>query len=211
MQIKLIWIDPVTGERRQPVLETPIALGREFTLMPQLLEGERVSRIVLADDRVSNYHALIDYKNGELLVFEQNSSTSTVVNGTRLPSSELKNGDRIQIGNCEITISLVLQDTEKCDHMVGFLFRRRCDRTSRIGCSYCEDSQVNRQPYFSHEYSYYPGYGCYDSGYWGSTYYVNRDCYVYDPQTGNVDFTEADNASMDMEADNDFEVDMGAS
>ncbi len=216
MQIQLSWIDPATGKRSQPLLKTPIALGRKFTLMPQILEGERVSRVVLANDQVSDYHALIEFQDGEVLVFDQNSVTGTRINGSQLPSSELRNGDRLQIGPYDIRVSFTAAtsstvDSGKCNRMVGFLFRRRCDRTSRIGCPYCGSSEVDNAPYFYQEYSYYPGYGNYDSGSWGYEYYYERDRYSYNPETGNVDFTEADNPSLEMEADEDFELDMGAS
>lgn len=215
MQIQLNWIDPTTGKRQQPLLKTPITLGRKFALMPQTLAGEKVSRVVLANDQVSDYHALIDFQDGKFLVFDQNSITGTRINGIQLPSSELRNGDRLQIGLYKIAISLTsvtssAEDSGRCDRLVGFLFRRRCDRTSRIGCPYC-GGNVDNAPYFYQEHSYYPGYGNYDSGYWGSEYYYERDHYSYNPETGNVDFTEADNASLEMAADEDFELDMGAS
>ena len=217
MQIQLSWIDPVTGERREPVLETPVALGGEFTSMPQELDGNRVARIVLANEQVTEYHALIDVANGELIVVDQNSSTGTLINGVRLPSSTLIDGDRLQIGSYEIqlnpsssqaTSSSGMGASGECDRMVGFLFKRRCGRTTNIGCPYC--SYPDNNPYY-YDYSYYSGYGNYNRGYWGSNYYDNRDRYYYDPETGNVDFTEADNMSLEGEMDADFEMDMGAS
>lgn len=172
MQIQLNWTEPTTGKRQQPLLKTPITLGRKFALMPQILAGEKVSRIVLANDQVSDYHALIDFQDGKFLVFDQNSITGTRINGSQLPSSELRNGDRLQIGLYEIAISLTsvtssTEDSGRCDRLVGFLFRRRCDRSSRIGCPYC-GGNVDNAPYFYQDHSYYPGYGNYNSGYWGS-------------------------------------------
>jgi hypothetical protein len=217
VQIQLIWTDPNTGERRQPQLETPIAIGRVFTEMPAEIEGKRVSRIVLADDRIANYHALIDVFDNELVITDRNSSSGTLINGVRLPSSTLVNGDRLQIGTIEIEIqsSTIRAQTPApsgqwtCDRNIGFLIPRTCGRTERTGCPHC-GGDPNNDPYFS-DRSYYAGYGSYNRGYWGSTYYSNRDYYVYDPVTGNVDFTEADNASLEMEGDTDFEMDMGAS
>ncbi|HEY9299826.1 MAG TPA: FHA domain-containing protein, partial [Phormidium sp.] len=105
MQIQLSWIDPATGERREPMLETPVALGREFASMPQEIDGNRVARIVLANEQVAEYHALIDVANGELIVVDQNSSTGTLINSVRLPSSTLIDGDRLQIGPYEIQLN----------------------------------------------------------------------------------------------------------
>jgi FHA domain len=210
VQIQLSWIDPATGKSQQPMLQVPIALGREFALMPSILEGKRVSRVVLDDDLVSGYHALIDFQDS-LIIIDQNSTNGTKINGHQLPNSELRNSDRLQIGNYEISINLTatssVENSGKCDRMVGFLFKRRCDRTSSLGCTYCE----NNAPYFYQEYSYYPDYGNYNRGNWGYEYYHDRDCYSYNRDTGNVDFTEADNASLEMEGDEDFELDMGAS
>lgn len=66
MQIKLSWLDPVTRESRQSTFAIPVALGKEFASMPQIIEGKRVSRLVLQDDEIADYHALIYLKNGEL-------------------------------------------------------------------------------------------------------------------------------------------------
>ena len=214
MQIQLRWTDPATGEQREPVLQTPIAIGKEFALMPGVLDGNSVSRVVLADEQVADYHALIMLQNEELLIVDQNSRTGIQINGARLPSSSLQDGDRLQIGAYEILVKTqVGVDTDPeagCDRMVGFLFKRRCNRTSSVGCPHCNNGELNQDPYL-YERSYYPGYGRYDSGYWGSTYYYDRDQYYYNSATGTVDFTEADNASFENEADTDFEQDMGAS
>jgi hypothetical protein len=59
MQISLTWEDPATGERRTPVLNTPIAIGREFSQLPIEINGTRVSRIQLDDGQISRFHALI--------------------------------------------------------------------------------------------------------------------------------------------------------
>lgn len=214
MQIQLSWTDPATGEQRGPRLETPIALGRVFAEMPQEIDGKRVSRIVLGDDRVSNYHALIDVSNDELIVVDQNTATGTLINGVRLPTGTLLESDRLQVGPYEIQINLSevrsASSEGGCDRKVGFLFPRRCGRTDRTGCPYCDTNNSNNDPYL-YEHSYYSGFGRYERGYWGSNYYDNRDYYFYNSETGNVDFTEADNISMEMEGDEDFEVDMGAS
>lgn len=107
-------------------------------------------------------------------------------------------------------MSTFLKELEKhltygeCERMVGFLFKRRCGRTDKTGCPHCNES-------YSEDYAYYGEYGNYRSGNWGDNYYEDRDRYSYDPETGNVDFTEADSVSLDRESDADFERNMGAS
>lgn len=203
MQIQLYWIDPNTGERRQPLLETPVAIGREFSQMPQQSNTERVSRVVIQDNLIADYHALIDWQNQELIIIDQNTSSGIKINGVQVTNGSLKDGDRLQIGLCEIILNFT-NTTGECDRMVGFLFKRRCGRTDKTGCPHCNES-------YSEEYAYYGEYGNYRSGNWGDNYYENRASYCYDPETGNVDFTEADSVSLDQESDADFERNMGAS
>lgn len=204
MQIQLSWIDPNTGERRQPLLQTPVAIGREFSQMPQQSNAERVSRVVIQDDLIADYHALIDWQNQELIIIDQNTSSGIKINGVQLTNGSLKNGDRLQIGSCEIVVNFTVATTTECDRMVGFLFKRRCGRTDKTGCPHCNE-------YYEEDYAYYGEYGNYRSGNWGHNYYEDRDRYSYDPETGNVDFTEADSVSLDQESDVDFERNMGAS
>lgn len=205
MQIQLSWIDPNTGDRREPILETPVAIGRQFSAMPQQNNGQRVSRITIEDDLIADYHALIDWQNQELIIINQNTPNGIQVNGVQLNNGSLDNGDRLQIGSCEITVNFTATTSnQECDRMVGFLFKRRCGRTDRTDCPHCH-------PAYQQDYAYYSGYGDYHSGSWGSSYYHNRDCYYYNPETDNVDFTEADAMSLENEYDGDFEQNMGAS
>lgn len=202
MQIQLSWIDPNSEERREPVLETPVAIGRTFAEMPQQIEEQRVSRITIQDDLIADYHALIDWQNQELTITDQNTSNGIKINGVQVTSGILTSGDRITIGACEIVVTFTATAWE-CDRMVGFLFKRRCGRTDRTGCPYCEQS-------YEDDYAYYSEYGNYRSG-WGRDYYDDRDRYSYDPETGDVDFTEADAVSLEAQSDAEFETDMGAS
>lgn len=105
LQIRLSWEDPTTGERREPILGVPIALGRDFAQMPATLDEKRVSRILFTSEQVSRYHALIDQESGGLVVIDQNSSNGTLVNGLRQHRSLLAQGDTLQIGPYQVTIS----------------------------------------------------------------------------------------------------------
>ncbi|GBE91193.1 FHA domain-containing protein [Nostoc cycadae] len=201
MQIHLTWRDPNTGDRTEQLLATPVAIGRQFSTMPQQIDDQSVSIIVIADDLIADYHALIDWQNQVLTIVDQNPNNAIKVNGVQLTNGILQNGDRIQIGSCEIVVNFASPAWE-CDRMVGFLFKRRCGRTDNTNCPDCN-------AFYDDDYAYYPEYGSYR--YWGSSYYHDRDNYSYDPETGNVDFTEADAVSLANERDSDFETNMGAS
>lgn len=99
-----------------------------------------------------------------------------------------------------------------CDRTIGFLFKRRCDRTSALGCPYCRDGQskLDQDPYVL-DYVLYPNFGTYRPGSWGYEYYRDRAYYCYNRESRNVDFTEADAASFEEELDTDYEMNFGAS
>jgi pSer/pThr/pTyr-binding forkhead associated (FHA) protein len=105
LKIRLIWQDPVTGERREPNLNLPVALGREFSQMPTQIRGLPVSRIVLNTPAISRFHALIDLEASGLVVVDQNTVNGIFVNGQRLARSILANGDILQIADYQITLS----------------------------------------------------------------------------------------------------------
>jgi hypothetical protein len=194
LQIQLTWIDPNTGNRLEPLLQIPVAIGREFSQMPEQINGKMVSRIVIQDDLIADYHALIDWQNQELIIVAQSPIAGIKINDTRLTKASLKNGDRISIGNCDVLVSFGATIWE-CDRMVGFLFKRRCGRTDTTNCPHCNQSYDN-------DYAYYSEYGNYRSEYWGRN---------YDHQHRSIDFTEADSASLENEQDAEFERHMGAS
>lgn len=102
--IQLSWEEPATGERREPRLSVPVALGREFVRMPTELRGSRVSRMLLNSNEVSRYHALIDCEQSHLVVIDQNSANGTFVNGQRQTRCLLANGDTLQLGPYTITV-----------------------------------------------------------------------------------------------------------
>jgi len=104
-QIQLSWDDPDTGERREPLLSLPIALGREFARMPMNIQGERVSRIQLQNEQVSRFHALINLEQNQVVIVDQNSANGLLVNGTQQARTILNSGDRLEIGNYIITVT----------------------------------------------------------------------------------------------------------
>ncbi len=105
LQIQLSWEEPATGERREPLLNVPIAFGREFARLPAELKGMRVSRMLLNSNEVSRYHALIDWEQDHLVVIDQGSVNGVYVNGQPQTRSVLVNGDTLQIGPYLIAVT----------------------------------------------------------------------------------------------------------
>ncbi|MFM2302771.1 MAG: hypothetical protein RLZZ135_174 [Cyanobacteriota bacterium] len=101
-----MWEDPATGERKEPLLTVPIALGREFGRLPSEFEGDRVCRVVLNSLEVSRCHALITLDRGRLVILDRGSSNGVIVNGQLQTHCQIDPGDTIQIGNYQIAIAL---------------------------------------------------------------------------------------------------------
>ncbi len=118
MQIQLIYNEPPTAAQpRQLILETPIALGREAARMPVQIEGRRVAQIILsADERVSRFHAELDYKNNQLVIIDR-SSSGTFVNGIRQTQTVLNSGDTVQIGSYQIRINFTVPSPVSLDEI----------------------------------------------------------------------------------------------
>lgn len=235
VQIQLRWEDPVTGQRQQPWMETPIALGREFTQMPGIVDGQRVSRAVIPHPQIAEYHALITEQEGQLIITDQSGSGVQLQNGS-VTVGRLLDQTVFHLGVVTLHVSLpegnplstpdaaspdlgvtppigVESLGERgCDRKIGFLFQRRCGRTDPTGCSYCQGGMLtSTQDPFSVEHGYYPGYSQYGRGYWGHDYYSYRDSYTYNPYTRSIDFNESDVSSFEEEGDTDFENQLDAS
>jgi pSer/pThr/pTyr-binding forkhead associated (FHA) protein len=101
-----MWEDPATGERKEPLLTIPIALGRDFARLPDLLDGQRVCRIVLNSLEVSRYHASIEIQQDRLTIVDRGSSNGVIVNGEKQAQTQIEPGDIIQLGNYQIAIAL---------------------------------------------------------------------------------------------------------
>lgn len=106
---------------------------------------------------------------------------------------------------------------QPCQQLVGFLFKRRCERLSRVGCRYCKGQdpgtpvdywQQGQDPYYT-ERSSYPNYGRYGNESWSDT--LMRQSRRRSWGSGNPDFTDGDAASLRQEHDQDYEQEMGAS
>ncbi|HXG08875.1 MAG TPA: FHA domain-containing protein [Gemmataceae bacterium] len=68
-------------------LPTPVTIGRE--------EGNMVR---LNDERVSRFHAKVQFDNGEIILTDLESTNGTRVNGNAVQIRRLRPGDRITVG-----------------------------------------------------------------------------------------------------------------
>jgi pSer/pThr/pTyr-binding forkhead associated (FHA) protein len=70
--------------------------------------------IFLKDMTVSRLHATIAVKGQNLFVFDQGSKNGTMVNGARVTSAQLNNGDIVKIGrNYTIKVSVSSAETRE--------------------------------------------------------------------------------------------------
>lgn len=115
MQITLISENKLTQEQEKQVFPLPVALGRDITQLPAVINGETVSPVVLLDSskQISRFHAQITLENNELYV-EDKSANGTELNGEKLIKERraLNSGDRLGIGNYTITVVPVRSEDE---------------------------------------------------------------------------------------------------
>jgi len=88
------------------VMITGPSSGRKIPLLPMTMSigREHDNNIELKDPDVGRYHARILYENGRFLLEDLESSNGTWVNGEKITSTTLKNGDRVKIGEIEMAI-----------------------------------------------------------------------------------------------------------
>src|ERR1700730_6844084 len=68
-------------------LPTPVTIGRE--------EGNLLR---LNDERVSRYHAKVQFDNGDMILTDLESTNGTRVNGNVVQIRRLRPGDRVGVG-----------------------------------------------------------------------------------------------------------------
>jgi pSer/pThr/pTyr-binding forkhead associated (FHA) protein len=215
MKIKLIWTDIQTGQVRETIQQTPIALGRGFSQMPSVIEGKSVVRIVFVDPAVSIFHALLDEENGELIIIDQKSTNGTFVNGLQQDKCQVLEQDTIQIGRYQIQVEILdapLTKAQTSNSSSQSL--RSSENHGNNEIKELHFSQANSLSEYSNQF--FNSYSNLDNpntepGFSQSDYFseYSRD-ESFDYQQ-NIDFTEADSQSLAVEADTNFEQDMGAS
>ena len=89
---KLI-INPTSGARKEiPIAEKVLSIGRDPS-----------NDLVLSDGMVSRRHAIMELKDDEYVLRDNNSSNGTLVNGDRVESDQtLRDGDLIAIGSARL-------------------------------------------------------------------------------------------------------------
>lgn len=105
MQIQLSYLDPSTQPSLRPRLEPPVAIGSSFTTMPNILEGNRVSRITLKHPQIDPYHLLLVEVAGQLHCRAQGATAGIRLNGALISQGIVQSGDRLQVGPCEILVT----------------------------------------------------------------------------------------------------------
>lgn len=108
MYVQLTWTDPETGEIQQPLLMAPIAIGREADQLPEHVGGQKITRLELASNEISRYHALITVANQQMYITDQ-STNGTFLNGQpiRPGTQPLSSKDTLRIGSYKITANLI--------------------------------------------------------------------------------------------------------
>jgi pSer/pThr/pTyr-binding forkhead associated (FHA) protein len=61
-------------------------------------------QLVLADDTVSRRHAELRIQDGRWLLRDLGSSNGTWVNGRRVVEAEVRPGDTVHLGGCQIRL-----------------------------------------------------------------------------------------------------------
>ena len=210
MRLKLSYLDPSNQQPQEITVNTPVAIGSDLDRLPTQIKSQNVAPVLVSNASISPYHALVDERQGKIIVIDTASDRPIGVSKNRFTVGKVKFSFEILpesvIGGGSFNTNR--QAGDRCQKMVGFLFKRRCDRTSPIDCPHCNDAGEDLNDYES-DYVYYENYGNYDT--WGYIYYRDRHYYHYDYNNRRVEFTEADNAAFESEGDYDFERDYSAS
>lgn len=206
MKLKLTYLDTATQKSKELVVKTPVAIGCDFGVLPAEIDRQAVSHVLVSDASINSYHALIAERQGRIVVTDVYNNCPVGISKNRFTIGEVKFDFEIvdEVSESE----LLSNSANKCQKMVGFLFKRPCDRISSIDCPHCNSDGNDLDDYES-DYVYYENYGNYHD--WGYTYYRDRHYYHYDCDNRRVEFTEADNVAFEEEGDRDFERDYSAS
>lgn len=81
-----------------PIYHLPFTIGRTSA-----------NRLRLRNAHISRTHAVIEQVNGELCVTDASSRNGTYVNGKRIDSAPLRDGDRVTFGGIELTFQALVE------------------------------------------------------------------------------------------------------
>lgn len=92
------------------VLEAGPESGKSFKLgTPRAVIGRRKGEILIKDAEISGQHAEITVNGERVQIKDMGSTNGTFVNGKKLPTSELRDGDRLTIGQSKILVRIEQQ------------------------------------------------------------------------------------------------------
>ena len=66
---------------------------------------DRSNQLIIADPKVSRFHAIVSFDNEDAFIKDTDSSNGTFINDKEIPKRrniKLKNGDKIKVGNTVI-------------------------------------------------------------------------------------------------------------
>lgn len=86
--------------RREGKPVTSFAMGGR----PLLIGRSPDADVVLADRQISRQHARLSFKNGELIIKDLGSTNGLVVNGERVKSIALREGDAVELGDYTLQV-----------------------------------------------------------------------------------------------------------
>src|SRR6059058_6349933 len=89
-------------------LPTPVTIGRE--------EGNILR---LNDERVSRYHAKVQFDNGEIIITDLESTNGTRVSGNVVQIRRLRAGDRIGVGRSVLLFGSEKEIAERVVQLTG--------------------------------------------------------------------------------------------
>ena len=88
----------VVGGKSKPLGNKIFGIGRSKT-----------NQIIVADPKVSKYHAIVFLENGKFYIKDTDSTNGTLVNSKSIPAGvkvQLNSGDKIKVGQTTITFSI---------------------------------------------------------------------------------------------------------
>ncbi|MDP3275718.1 MAG: FHA domain-containing protein [Deltaproteobacteria bacterium] len=88
------------------IVEEPGEPAREVAIDQPVIKIGRIgtAQILLSSEQVSRLHAVIENDEGVLSIIDLGSATGTQVNGDPINKRALRDGDRITIGPCVLTV-----------------------------------------------------------------------------------------------------------
>ena len=96
LHLCLKWNNLITGECQEFIDPLPVLIGR----------AESMNSIVLDSKEVSRQHAQLKDIDGQIVIFDQNSTNGTIVNGQRVVQAKLNPEECFQIGPFTLKVRL---------------------------------------------------------------------------------------------------------